>query len=432
MVHIEAFRGWLYNSDKVDFSEVITPPNDVINAEQRKELLQHSHNFVQLILPEGADGKYAHAAALLTAWQGEEILVQDSEPNIYVYTQAYSIEHKSFTRLGFISLLKIEELGRGVLPHERILEKDLADRIALISTTKANLEIPFLLYDDKERKIDGILAAAIDGKEPYIDFTHEKVRHTLFKITDIKVIRHIQDAMKERQCIIADGHHRYTSALRVRDMLKEPNAQYGLMCFVNSFNEGMTILPSNRVVFDVNAPDFLKKLSPHFIVEEVPRHTLLSRMAAVDVMVDKSRNLKNHVFGVSTQEKSYLLTLKGNDALAKRLADKSEVFRKLDVTILHELVIKDILGITEEQQKKREHIDFVKGASETLQRLDEGAQIAFLLKPPLMREIFLTARAGETMPQKSTYFYPKVFSGLVIYDFGGRYYENKIVHTRAY
>jgi uncharacterized protein (DUF1015 family) len=198
-----------------------------------------------------------------------------------------------------------------------------------------------------------------------------------------------------------------------------------LLCFVNSFNEGTLILPTNRVIFGLDNLDIneiLNKLEQHFKVEEVAKDQLIRKMDAVEVIIDKSINLKNHVFGVycNLNKKAYFLTLKNNLVLKDRLPDKTDIYQKLDITILHNLIIEGILGITEEQQKRREHIDFVKGNEETWEKIEENnLQFAFFVKPPLMREVFLIARAGETTPQKTTCFYPKVFSGLVVYDFEG-------------
>jgi len=427
MAEIRSFKGWLYNKDKIkDFSKVITPPNDVIGEKERKELAKGKYNFVHLILPQGNADKYENASKLFKRWKEEGILSQDKENTIYVYSESFSFMGKDFSRLSFIALMKLEELGKGMLAHEKVLEKDINDRISLISTTKSNLEIPFILYDDRQKVTDDIIKYSIKNKQPHIEFTDNKgVTHTLWKITDSSVINRLINEMKQYQCVIADGHHRYTSNLKVRDMLKTEGSNYALLCFVNSFNEGTLILPTNRVIFGLDNLDIneiLNKLKQHFKVEEVAKEHLIRKMDAVEVIIDKSINLKNHVFGVycNFNKKAYFLTLKNNLVLKDRLPDKTDIYQKLDITILHNLIIEGILGITEEQQKRREHIDFVKGNEETWEKIEENdLQFAFFVKPPLMREVFLIARAGETTPQKTTCFYPKVFSGLVVYDFEG-------------
>jgi len=425
MVEIKAFKGWLYNKEKIeDFSKVITPPNDVINDKEKEELKKNEFSFVKLILPNGEGNKYENSANLFKKWKNDKILVQDKDEAIYVYREGYSMSGKDFYRLSFMALMKLEPFGEGMLPHEKVLDKDLKDRISLISTTKANFGVPFVLYDDKQKITDEMIKGAIEGKEAYIDFTDDKgVTHTLWKIDEPEIVGKLVDEMKKYQCVIADGHHRYTSELKVKEMLNIDGANYGLLCFVNSFNEGMIILPTNRVVFDledINVDDFLGKLGTYFDVKEMELYEMINKMDAVEVLIDKKINLKNHVFGVycGANKKAYFLTLKDNEILKDRLAGKTDIYRKLDINVLHKLIIEEILGINEEKQKNRENIDYIKGNDDTIERIKENnIQFAFFVKPPLMREVFLIARAGETTPQKTTCFYPKVHSGLAIYDF---------------
>jgi len=425
IVEIKAFKGWLYNEEKIsDFSRVITPPNDVISVKERESFgVREEHNFVNLILPQGNGDKYENSLKLFNKWKEEGILVQDNEDNLYVYREAYSMSGKDFARLSFMALMKLEPWGDHMLPHEKVLEKDLKDRISLISTTKANFGVPFVLYDDREKATDEIIKKAIEGKQAYLSFTDDKgVSHTLWKVNDADVINEMVEKMKQYQCIMADGHHRYTSNYKVSQILDIEGAKYGLLCFVNSFNEGMVILPTNRVVFDldVKAEEVISRISDYFEVEEMDLYEMINKMDKIEIMIDKKINLKNHVFGVycAENEKAYFLTLKDNEVLKDKLADKTDIYRKLDINILHKLIIEEMLGITPEQQTNREHIDFIKGNDDTVDRIKEGGiNFAFFVKPPLMREVFLIARAGETTPQKTTCFYPKVFSGLVVHDF---------------
>jgi uncharacterized protein (DUF1015 family) len=427
MVDIIPFNGITYNKEKIsDFSRVITPPNDVISKEVKQELIDQSDfNFVKLILPDGNGDKYENSAKLLKEWVQEEVLAKDDEETIYIYSESYIIDGKMFGRTGFMTLIKLEDLGNGVLPHEKILEKDLKDRIELIKTTKANFGVPFVLYDDKQKIIDEIVGKEIEGKEPYINFTDKKnVTHKLWKVSNKKAIMKIQEEMKQYRCVIADGHHRYTSELKVKEMLEDTEgAKYGLLCFVNSFNEGMIILPTNRVVFgleNIDMGEVIEQLNEYFEVEEIGDiEELAKKVSETKIMIDKTTNLKNHVFGVysNLNNKGYLLSLKDISILDSIMPGKTDIYQKLDINILHKIIIEKILGISEEKQKNRENIDFIKGNEETVAKMqDKEIQFAFFVNPPLMREVFLTARAGETMPQKSTYFYPKVFSGLVIYD----------------
>ncbi len=431
MVEIFPLNGWTYDREFVnDFSRVITPPNDVISAEKKEELKKKSElNFVRIILPDGNSHKYENAAKLLEKWASEGILAKDGKKAIYIYSQTCSINGRDVRRTGFISLLRLEDFDGGVLPHEKVMEKDLQDRISLTCAVKADVEIPFLLYDDKERKIDSMVESEINGRVPYIDFSDdEKVRHQLWKAANEGFIQKIQEGMGKHKCIIADGHHRYASELKAQGMLRIPGADYGLMCFVNSFNEGTVILPTNRVVFGLKDLDMLlilKELGKNFVVEEVNDvNKLAERVRTAEIMINREMNLKNHIFGMYSNQnkKGYLLKLKDDNILKGAFPDSTDVYLKLDINILHKVIIEGILGIGEEMQKRRMNIDFVKGDEETIRKLNRGeVQLAFFVNPPLLREVFLAAKAGEIMPQKSTYFYPKVFSGLVIYRMEGNH-----------
>ena len=427
MVLIKAFRGITYNKDKVkDFSKVITPPNDVI-SKKGKELFKNKspYNFVNLILPGEEGDKFEIAAELLQKWEQEGFLLQDEKETIYIYSESYIVDGKEVGRVGFISLMELEDLGKGVLPHEKILEKDLKNRISLIYATRAHFGIPFVLYGDKEKIVDALIVSEISGKEPYMEFVDGLgVTHKLWKASGLEFIDKVKIEMNKYQCIIADGHHRYTSALKVKESLGIDGAGYAPICFVNSFNEGMVILPTNRVVFgleNIDMNSFIDKLKEYFEIEEIEDVSgLVDKVSGAEILIDKATNLKNHVFGVysNLNKKSYFLRLKDNNILDSILPDYTDIYKKLDINILHKIIIEKILGISGENQANRENIDFVKGNDETVKKMEEpGMQFAFFVNPPLMREVFLTARANETMPQKSTYFYPKVFSGLVVYKF---------------
>jgi uncharacterized protein (DUF1015 family) len=421
MVEIEPFRGFRYNKEQVgDFSLVITPPYDVINEEQKNEFKKgSSYNMVNLIL--GNDP--LKVAETFKEWQETGILVRDEKESLYVYGQEFSYNKDRVRRIGFVSLVKVEELGKGILPHEKTLEKPFKERLALINATRANFGSVFLLYDDREKIIDGMMMDAINGVKPDLDFRDkEGIHHTMWRVSDEGFIQKIQKEMGQYQCIIADGHHRYRSALKFREEHPEiKGSGYTMCCFVNSFNEGLFILPIDRFIFGIENLDFegvLERLKEEFEVEEIANKTeLIRELDNTDVLVDKSTNLKNHVFGLYSysSKKSYLLKLINNSILEEYYPDDTDIYKKLDINILHKIIFEKILNISEEDQLKGTYIEYTKGPKRALEKLENGEyQIAFFVNAPLMREIFLTARAGETMPQKSTYFYPKIYSGIVI------------------
>lgn len=427
---IKPFKGMEYHKEKIkDFSLVITPPYDVIDEREREEFYNLSeYNVVRLILgkeKKGDDGenKYTRAAQYFKEWQEEGVLKKDNEDSIYIYSQTFNYQSKIFTRIGFVSLVKVEELGKGILPHEKTLEAPFRDRLTLIKATKANFGFVFILYDDRQKIIDNFIKEKINKKEPDISFSDKfKIRHQLWKISDEGFSNRLKKEMLQYQCVIADGHHRYKSVLKFKEEhpgLKD--AEYTMCCFINSFHKGLFILPIDRFVFnlkDVEINGILTQLKEYFEMEEVADvNELIKKIDHTEIMIDKRINLKNHVFGMYSflNKKSYFLRLKDNNILNEYYPEKTDIYRKLDVNILHKIVFNDILGINEEDQFKGTHIEYTKGSKRALDKLkDNRYQFAFFLNSPLMREIFLTARSNETMPQKSTYFYPKVYSGLVI------------------
>ncbi|MBU0629230.1 MAG: DUF1015 domain-containing protein [Nanoarchaeota archaeon] len=425
MVEIKAFKGLRYNKQKVkDFGLVITPPYDVISEKERDEFAKFSDfNMVNLLLPGEEKDDYKKAADNLREWVENGVLEREKEDSVYIYSQTFSYNNRLFTRTGFISLIKLEELGKGVLPHEKTLNKPFQDRLTLLNETKANLGLVFMLYDDRQKVIDGFIKEKVNGSKPDIEFEdNKKIVNKLWKISDAGFISMIKKEMVQYQCIIADGHHRYKSVLKFREEHPEmEDAKYAMCCFINSFNEGLFVLPIDRFVFNLEGVDVdgvLGKIGKYFEINEAGDvKELIKKVDDTDILIDKASNLKNHVFGMYCflNKKSYFLKLKNNNVLDEHYPDKTDVYRKLDINILHKIIFNDILGISEEEQAKGTYIEYTKGNKRALEKLDDDKyQFAFFINAPLMREIFLTARANETMPQKSTYFYPKAYSGMVI------------------
>lgn len=425
MVEIKPFKGMRYNKEKInDFSLVITPPYDVINEKEQEEFYNFSeYNAIRLILGKDGKERYTKAAHYFKDWQEKGILKEDNKNSIYIYSQTFTRKGSIFTRIGFVSLVKLEEFGKGMLPHEKILEKPFKDRLALINATNANFGFVFILYDDRQKIIDKIIKEKINNKQPDMDFEDKyAIKHKLWKISDSDFIDKLKNEMIQYQCIIADGHHRYKSVLKfMEDHPELKDAKYTLCCFINSFNEGLFVLPIDRFVFNLENVDvdkILSQLKEYFEIEEVSdANNLIKRVDDTPVMIDKTINLKNHVFGMYCypNKKSYFLKLKNNNILDEHYPNDTDVYKKLDINILHKIIFENILRISEEDQFKGIHIEYTKGPKRALHKLEDNKyQFAFFLNAPLMREIFLTARANETMPQKSTYFYPKVYSGLVI------------------
>ena len=337
MVKINPFCGLRYNQEKVkDFNLVITPPYDVINEQQKKEYYASSpYNAARLILPDSPQ----KAASDLKDWQEKGILKQDDKESIYIYLQEFSFKGKQYLRKSFISLIELEEFGKGVLPHERTLEKPFKGRLELLDATRANFGCVFMLYDDRKKATDKLMDEQCK-REPDMMFSDNSgISHKLWKISDNGFIENLKNELVKYQCVIADGHHRYRSALKFRDEHPEiAGGKYCMCGFVNSFSEGLLILPIDRFVHDVDIgrEELIERISEHFEVLEIEDvKKLVEILEHTKVLIDKAKNLKNHVFGMYScaDNKSYFLKLKNRGIMDSFFLDRSDAYRKLAAKI---------------------------------------------------------------------------------------------------
>ena len=391
MVEINAFQGYRYNPEKVNIQHAIMPPYDVVDADMKKKLAASWENFVHVNLNES----HKKANEILEKWINDKVLVRDNEECLYIYQQVFTINNKEYKRTGFICLLKLEELGNGVLPHEQTFEKHIDERYDLMEKTRSHFGQIFMIYEDKKKYIDKILDKAIKNPEDmgYID--NDECSHRLWKISDNEITSNIINEMKDKKVIIADGHHRYKTSLKYyQNHTDIKDSKYAMVTLVNSFNEGLIILPTNRLIknFNMNIGNF----SPYFDVEKID--------AVGDVKIQEKS------FILAKKNEFYLLKLKKEDVLDEIFKGEDSVYKNLDVAILHKLIFKKILNIS------GENIKFIKGNKSTLNSLTKD-DVAFLVKPPSLKHIFKITENNKVMPQKSTYFYPKMFSGFVIHKF---------------
>ena len=421
MPEIIPFRGFRYNQSKVDIHDVVAPPYDVIPPEQQERLYDRSpYNVVRLILGREAD-RYASSAATLKQWISEAILMRDPNPAFYVLHQEFGGDDgKPITRKGFVALCRLEEFEKKiVLPHEKTLAKPKEDRFKLFKATNSNFSQIFSFYSDPEKKIDRMLNGVAKTK-PAIDVSYDDVRNSVWTVTDNEVIQNIRAAIAEKQVLIADGHHRYETALAYRDWMRSNAAHhtgrelynYVMMFFTNVDDEGLVIYPTHRLIHSLPLFDrgkFLESVERFFIVREYKDEEAI--MIALASSPVPSFGLL--MGGDSTV---YLLSLKPTTLPTEIVRDPlpPEV-RELDVTILHSLILKDLLGISMEAQEQKRNLNYVRDAQEAYQSVLKGhAQLAFVMNATKIHQVRSVARAGFTMPQKSTYFYPKLVSGLVM------------------
>lgn len=412
---VRPLAGVRYNLEEVLLKNVIAPPYDVISPEMKEALkAKCPHNVVTLDLPDGTpEEKYNNAAKIYKELLDKEILKRDKKSCFYVYEQIYEFGGKEYVRTGFVGLLKLEELGKGtVFPHEKTLSGPKKDRFELMKTTKTNLSQIFGLYMDKENMLNTCFADAKKNMPASSAVDEEGVKNTLWAVDDTESVQYIESFMKDKAIYIADGHHRYETALNYRDYMRELNGDdpreekpydYVMMMFVNFYDEGLKIFPTHRVCevdssFDVN--EFLEQVKKNYSVEE------LADEAAADEFVNNStgRNIAAYFDG-----KFY--GLKAGELVLEKL---HPVYRKIDTYLLQQTIMIDVLGMSEEQILRKEGVYFVQTMDKIEKLTEDKKAIAFLLKGvdiEIVREI---SESGLVMPQKSTYFYPKLQTGLVI------------------
>jgi uncharacterized protein (DUF1015 family) len=429
MANIYPFSGLRYSRDQIPVEKVVTQPYDKISKEmQDRYYALHPNNIIRIVLgrkeagDSGENNVYSRAAGYLSDWRNTGVLEQIPTPAFFVYFQRFTVPgtHEVCVRKGFVGLARLENYENKIIfPHERTLTGPRMDRLELLRHTQTHLEQIFLLYEDPAQRVDRILEEAARS-QPDIEVDDEyHVTHTLWTIADPAVIRSIQGQMADKKLIIADGHHRYETALAYRDEMREkhgarPDEPYERLpaAFFNMDSPGLTILPTHRVLSGLEdyKPPWL--LSEFFDVSPAPEDSegLRSRLREMG-----KRGVVIGVVGEGGRSR-HLLSLKTDLNLSELLPELSAKQRTLDVAILHRLIIEKGLGISEEAVKKESHITYVREMDKAVEAVKSGnAQLAFLLNPTRLEQMRDIAYEGNVMPQKSTDFYPKVLSGLRMY-----------------
>ncbi|HEY2748871.1 MAG TPA: DUF1015 domain-containing protein [Polyangia bacterium] len=425
MAEIAAFRGILYSTHAGPAGKLLAPPYDVISPSERDKLAAlDPHNCVRLILPEGAgDEKYANAARDLNEWLREGILARDVEPALYRYHQTFTAEGKTATRRGFICRIRLARFEeRVVLPHERTLAGPKADRLKLKRATRAHLSQVFGLYADAARASDEPFAALEKTAPAIAGRTSDGVEQKLWRLTDKEAQARVVALLAAEKIYIADGHHRYETMLALRDELRAESAsnarssvEYGTIFLANMDDPGLLVFPTHRVVHGLASFDLPS------VIERAKKWFEVTPMAAGDAAAVRAeleqRGKARPTFALAAGDGNiYYLSLLRDVSLegVPSLAGP-EVLRTLDVTLLHALVIEEILGIDRAAQERQTNLRYVKdtGAALALAK-DPAVQAVLLMNPTPVAHVKAVADAGEVMPQKSTFFYPKLASGLVI------------------
>lgn len=424
-MQVKPFKGILYNTNLVKLPDVVTPPYDKISSEKKDLYAEKSpYNMVHLILPSS----YSKAASLTQTWLKNDILKQDTVPAIYIYEQEYEYpKGKTKVRRGFVGLLELKPFGKDtIMPHEQTFSKIKENRMQLLSTCKMNFGHIFILYSDPQKTVDQVLSEEIQ-KPPFIELKGESgITHRIWKITDLQSIKKIQEDMKDIPLFIADGHHRYGAALIYKEQEQEKlgdkftgneGFNYRMATFVNVENPGLTILPTHRVLKEVPVlkPEWLLgELEKYFLIEKInaPTNELLGSWFD-SITCSKIPHTLGVYMGGSDY---YTLKLKNNVSLENLLGiSRPREWLYLDVNILHLLILKNIMDIDTHNAEEEANVLYIRDSYEAVDWVrNKGAGIAFILNPTKIEEVKKIVELGDVMPHKSTDFYPKLHTGLVM------------------
>jgi len=407
MANILPFKGTLYNQQKINgLSKVVAPPYDVISPLEQDELYNADpYNIIRILFGKDLHGdnekenKYTRASEFLKRWHEENILKRDEHNSIYIYLQEFSINGQVKSRLGFIALLKLEDFDTGtssVYPHENTLLAPKEDRTRLITSIEANLGPIFAVFADEDKSIDKILLRETESR-PVIDIQdHHGIRNKLWHVFDNDTITAIVRLIKDKKLFIADGHHRYEVALAFSKAKKDPRYEYILTYFTDIYADGIVVLPVHRIIAGVKKEvlgNLEQELKKNFVTEHI------SSKEDINVFLSAG----------SSSEKRFVV-YDGSKYIGLRLEAKGE----LDVTVLHDLIIEPLRRKVELGGGKIS-VDFTKDLDYAVSEVESGRfSVSIMLNSTKITEIRDMAFSGRRMPQKSTYFYPKVLTGLVI------------------
>ena len=443
MAILSPFKGIRYNIQKInDLSLVTTPPYDIISPSAQQDYYNlNEYNVIRIELGKDFEGdneknnKYTRAGSYLNEWMDKDILIQEDTPAFYVYEQEFPIsEYEIKIRRGLIALVKLAEFSEGlVLPHEFTLSKAKADRFNLMCSTDSNISQIFSLYNDNDH-VAHILDSFVSANVPEFEYkTIEGITERLWIIKDIQIISQISKLFSDRQLFIADGHHRYETALNYQKRMISQNPNhtgseaynYVMMTLVNMDDSGLIVFPTHRVIKNLEAfssQSFIKSAETAFEIDKID-FNLSYDSGYVPNQIKQTLEQKS-TFGKSfgyydgMGKWYYILTLKDPAAVEMILPEKSPAFRDLDVAVFHSLILEQYFKINAENLTNQTNLSYTMDVKEAMEWVESGKyQCAFFLNPTKVTQVKEVSLANEKMPQKSTYFYPKLTTGLVINKF---------------
>lgn len=418
-MEIKPINAIIYNQEIVDMKNVIAPPYDVITNEYCDELYERDpYNIVRLILTKG-ENRYLDAKKFYDEWIEKKVLISSEKPVIFYMVQKYTTEQgRKIERKGFIARNKIESFeSKKILPHEYTMGGPKEDRLKLTRAIDANLSQIFMVYSDKKMRIENEVASKYLAQKPFIDvFDDNGVEHIIYLIDDENDIKIIQETLSDKTLLIADGHHRYETAMNYSKESNNPEAQYVMSYFTNSEDDNLVIFPTHRIITKDIDPNYIKEaVKKYYEIEKISFNETNKNEIKAEFLNKIEENNKN---GITTglylkgENAFYILKLKKE---ALDLINMPDVLKKLDLVALQELIITKELGYTKEEQMAQNGIKYIKQEFEAFDMIENGsANASFIMAYPKMQDIKDVSANGYRMPQKSTYFYPKLLSGIVI------------------
>ena len=422
MAEVVPFNGVLYNPERVDVNQTMAPPYDVVTPEFKEVLYNKSpYNVIRIDFGKDNDGdnetenRYTRASRFLSDWLKKGVLVNDPDPSFYCYEISYELDGNPMKTRGFLGAVRIEELGSGKIhPHEMTYSKPKSDRLNILRYCHANTSPIFSLYSSHERHTSSILDAVVTDK-PFIETKDgDGFTHRLWRISDRNHIKTIRNELSDKDIFIADGHHRYETALKFKKEMQEKGListgkepyNYTLMFLANIEDDGLTLLPTHRIVeidSDISPKELLKK---YFDIQRIKTDGLSEIQTRRELFRIMQKGA--HSFGMFLTNSNTYYALQFNGATTG--LDMPHCLKNLDVTLLHKLIFEKILKI--------EHYEYEMDPDAAVERARKGSfEAVFFLNPTKLTDIREVALAGERMPPKSTYFYPKLLTGMVIYKF---------------
>jgi len=431
MAEIIPFKALRYDPDQVKLEDVLTQPYDKITPEMQSKYYERSaHNLVRIILGKAGEtdtdafNVYTRAAEYLHDWRSSGILKQDPEPGIYAYSQTFTVPgtRELAERRGLIALGRLHDYADGVVfRHEQTLAKPRADRLNLLRATRAHFGQIFMLYSDPQDEIEALLKKKAEDDPDTSLLDEYETLHRVWRIHDPALIQAVQQRMRDKKLLIADGHHRYETALAYRNERRaesgssNPDAPYEfvMMTLIPMESRGLVILPTHRIVHGLPTFDRERMLEAAGQFFDIDRIDLRTESRSATTLLGQAGE-NGTAFVAVTRQGPYLMRAKKN-AVQDALGQVPSLQRELDVVQLHRIMLERVLGISEEAVLNQENVRYERDAFEAISWVRQGANVAFLMNPAKIDQVRDIAFGGEVLPQKSTDFYPKLLSGLAIY-----------------